>query len=102
MSGSPLDVNVDAMTAEGPGGVLSSRREAKVAPPKPRYTPSVLEPWLVTAMSGTMPFAKLAITIPAGVAAGASGEPGACGKRASKLLPPRRVGNETGNEEIPL
>src|SRR6266478_7614450 len=101
MSGSPLDVNVDAMTAEGPGGVSSSRREAKVAPPRPRYTPSVLEPWLVTAMSGTMPFAKLAITIPAGVAAVASGEPVAGVKVPSKLLLPSRIETEPETEELP-
>src|SRR5258708_40338438 len=101
MSGSPLDVNVDAMTAEGPGGVSSSRREAKVAPPRPRYTPSVLEPWLVTAMSGTMPFAKLAITIPAGVAAVARGGTVAGVKGPSQLPLPSRVGTETETGRMP-
>src|SRR5260370_19016994 len=53
--------------------------------------PSVLEQLLVRGMSGTAPFAKLAITIPAGVVAVGRGEPVASVNVPSKLLLPRRT-----------
>src|SRR5467141_2421965 len=53
--------------------------------------PSVLEPLFVTAMSGTAPFAKLAITIPAGVVAVGSGDPWAWLNVPSKLLLPSKT-----------
>src|SRR6266481_3960850 len=53
--------------------------------------PSVLEPLFVTARSGTAPFAKLAITIPAGVVAVGSGDPWAWLNVPSKLLLPSKT-----------
>src|SRR6266403_3426575 len=53
--------------------------------------PSVLEPLFVTARSGTAPFAKLAITIPAGVVAVGSGDPWAWSNVPSKLLLPSKT-----------
>src|SRR5258706_10293247 len=53
--------------------------------------PSVLESLFVTARSGTAPFAKLAITIPAGVVAVGSGDPWAWLNVPSKLLLPSKT-----------
>jgi len=51
----------------------------------------VLEPLSVTARSGTVPLAKLAITIPAGVEEVGRGEPVASVNVPSKLLLPSKT-----------
>jgi len=55
MSGKSVDVNVDAMTAEGARRVLSSRREGEVGAQN-TITPRACWSLVVTRDVGTMPF----------------------------------------------
>src|SRR6266852_7468431 len=63
--------------------------------------PSVPAPLFVTARSGTVPFAKLAITIPAGDVAVGSGEPVGSLNVPSKLLLPSKIETEPETVALP-